>query len=108
MAKKKKSLYGVHPGVAMVQKWIRDLPTRTGRSFEEWLDHIRRDGPGDEKGSRTWLKEQYGMGTNTAWWLAERAHGNGMGLAEEDPDVYLQMAEKYVVEMYAGAKATLK
>jgi hypothetical protein len=34
---KRKSLYGVHPGVAMVQKWIRDLPGKTGRTLEEWM-----------------------------------------------------------------------
>jgi hypothetical protein len=102
MAKKKiKSIYGVHPGIAMVQKWIADLPAKTGRSFEEWLDHIRRDGPATEKDSRVWLKDQYGMGTNTAWWLAERAVGNPMGLQDEDPDQYLEMAEKYVDGQYA-------
>jgi Domain of unknown function (DUF5655) len=105
---KKKSIYSVHPGVAMVQKWISELPEKTGRNLDQWLDHIRRDGPGDEKRSRVWLKKQYGFGTNTAWWLAERAHGNQMGLQEEDPAHYLQMAEVYVQEMYAGAKARLK
>jgi hypothetical protein len=105
---KKKSIYSVHPGVAMVQKWIKDLPAKTGRTYEEWLDHIRRDGPGKEKEARAWLKQQYGMGTNTASWLAERAHGSAMGLREEDPEQYLQMAEVYVKEMYAGPKAGLK
>lgn len=105
---KKKSLYSVHPGVAMVQKWIAELPQKTGRTFEEWLDHIRDDGPGEEKPARDWLKKQYGLGTNTAWWLAERAHGNAMGMAEEDPKQYLQMAEVYVKDMYAGPKAALK
>jgi hypothetical protein len=92
----------------MVQKWIKELPEKTGRTFEQWLDHIRRDGPGTEKEARDWLKKQYGLGTNTAWWLAERAHCNPMGLAEEDPDQYLQMAEIYVRDMYAGPKAGLK
>ncbi len=105
---KKKSIYSVHPGVAMVQKWIKDLPAKTGRTFEEWLDHIRRDGPGTEKEARNWLKAQYGLGTNTAWWLAERTLGNPMGMAEENPDEYLQMAEIYVKDMYAGPKSALK
>ena len=29
-----KSLYSVHPGVQMVQKWIAELPAKTGRSLE--------------------------------------------------------------------------
>jgi hypothetical protein len=34
---KKKTLYSVHPGVAMVQKWVATLPEKTGRSLEEWI-----------------------------------------------------------------------
>jgi len=30
-----KSLYSVHPGVAMVQKWIAELKVKTGRSVDE-------------------------------------------------------------------------
>ena len=36
--------YSVHPGVLMVQKWITDLPAKTGRSFEEWLQYIKKSG----------------------------------------------------------------
>lgn len=105
---KKKNLYSVHPGVAMVQKWIQELPKKTGRSFEEWLEHMRQHGPADQKAARDWLKKQSDLGTNTCWWLAERARGNPMGMAEEDPDEYLKMAEIYVKEMYQGAKGGLK
>jgi hypothetical protein len=31
---KKKSIYGVHPGVAMTQKWIAELKQRTGAAAE--------------------------------------------------------------------------
>jgi hypothetical protein len=31
-----------------------------------------------------------------------------MGIAEEDPDAYLQAAEQYVEEMYSGPKAALR
>lgn len=105
---KSKSLYSVHPGVAMVQKWIQELPEKTGRTLDQWMKHILKDGPGNEKSARDWLKEKYAMGTNTAWWLAERAHGKNKGFAEEDPKQYLQMAEKMVVDQYAAKKAALK
>jgi hypothetical protein len=110
MAKKaKKTLYSVHPGVAMVQGWIATMKEKTGRTLEEWLAHIKKEGPDDEKACRTWLKERYGIGTNTAWWLAERALGkNKLGLADEDPDNYLREAEQYVNDMYAGGKAQLR
>ncbi len=106
MLTKTKSLYSVHPGVAMVQKWVETLPEKTGRSLDEWLKHIKKSGPKDEKECRAWLKETYKLGTNTAWWLAERAQGKGW--EEDSPEAYLQQAEIYVEEMFAGAKAGLR
>jgi len=102
----KKSIYSVHPGVLMTQKWIKELKQKTGRSLEEWLTYIKKSGPKDETGRRAWLKEEHGLGTNTASWLAERAEGKG----EEsgDPDLYLAAAERYVEKMYSGGKAKLR
>jgi hypothetical protein len=34
---KSKTVYDVHPGVGMVQKWIEELKGKTGRSVEEWV-----------------------------------------------------------------------
>ena len=48
-ATKKKSIYGVHPGVLMTQKWIGELKQKTGRSFEEWMKHIKKAGPKDRE-----------------------------------------------------------
>ncbi|MEO8435303.1 MAG: DUF5655 domain-containing protein [Pyrinomonadaceae bacterium] len=101
-----KSIYGVHPGVAMTQKWIAELKQKTGRSLEEWLKLIKKEGPATEEERRKWLKETHGLGTNSAWWMAERS----LGKSEEagDPDSYLRAAEKYVEEMFAGKKAGLR
>src|SRR5882672_5481334 len=71
--KKKKSLYSVHPGVAMVQDWIDKLPEKTGRSLDEWIELVQKSGPQKEKERREWLKTEHKMGTNGAWWIAERA-----------------------------------
>ncbi len=109
MAKRKRpSRYSVHPGVAMVQKWIETLKVKTGRDIDQWMTFIRTKGPKDEKSCRAWLKVEHGIGANTAWWMAERAFGGEMGLAEEDPEVYLANAEGYVDKMFSGPKATLK
>ena len=80
----RKSIYGVHPGVAMTQKWIADLKSKTGRSLDDWLRFIKKNGPKDLKARREWLKTEQGLGTNSAWWLADRADGK----ADEagDPD----------------------
>ena len=45
--REKKSIYGVHPGVLMTQKWIAELKQKTGRSLEEWLAFIKKAGPKD-------------------------------------------------------------
>ena len=105
-ATRRKSIYGVHPGVLMTQKWIADLKQKTGRSLDEWLKFIKKEGPSTEAARRDWLKEQHQLGTNSAWWLAERSVGKG----EEsgDPDAYLKAAEKYVDEMFTGKKEHLR
>src|SRR5712664_3868791 len=102
----KKSIYGVHPGVLMTQKWIAELKHKTGRTLEEWLRLIKKEGPPTEKERCDWLKTKYGLGTNSAWWMAERSVGKGDDLG--DSDTYLKAAEKYVEEMFAGKKEPLR
>jgi hypothetical protein len=90
----------------MAQKWVGDLPEKTGRSLDDWLRLIEAEGPPGEKERREWLKGHYRLGTNTAWWLAERSVGKG--LEDSDPELYLQAADRYVAEMFAGGKAGLR
>lgn len=105
---KSTAIYSVHPGVAMMQKWIAELKPKTGRSLEQWLRHIKSTGPPDEKSCREWLKSAYGFGTNSAWWLSERAFGNAMGMVDDSPESYLAACPVYVDAMYAGPKAQLR
>ena len=103
---KSKSIYSVHPGVAMVRKWIDDLPAKTGRSLDEWLKFIKKSGPKTEKERRDWLKAECGLGSNSASWLAARAEGKGG--EDDDPEAYLRAAEEYVEKMFAGPKESLR
>jgi hypothetical protein len=105
-ATKTKSIYGVHPGVLMTQKWVAELKQKTGRHLDEWIKFIKKEGPPTEQARRDWLKQQHGLGTNSAWWLAERSVGKGEDLA--DADAYLKAAEKYVDEMFSGKKEHLR
>src|SRR5437870_1140544 len=98
MPRTKSNPYSVHPGVAMVQDWIAKLPEKTGRSLGQWLALIKKEGPRTEKERRDWLKSEHGLGTNSAWWLAERAEGKGT--EDDDPEKYLQTALQYVEDMY--------
>lgn len=101
-----RSIYGVHPGVAMTQKWIAELKSKTGRSLDEWLSFIKKNGPKDLKARREWLKTEHGLGTNSAWWLADR--GDGKDDEAGDPDAYLEAAEGYVEKMFSGSKSALR
>jgi hypothetical protein len=103
---KSESLYGVHPGVAMVQKWLAELKETTGRSMEEWTALVKKEGPKDEKSRREWLKTKHKIGANSAWWIAERAEGKGGD--EDTPEVYLKAAVRYVEGQYAGPKEKLR
>lgn len=88
---KTQALYDVSPGVAMMQKWIA---------------LVTKEGPKDEKSRREWLKTKHKLGTNSAWWIAERAEGKGD--EEDSPEAYLKTAVKYVDDQYAGPKQKLR
>lgn len=103
---RKKSIYSVHPGILMTQKWITELKEKTGRSLEEWFAYLKKSGPKGENERRAWLKDKHGLGTNTAWWIVERAEGRGAETS--DPDLYLAAAERDVEKMYSGGKAKLR
>jgi hypothetical protein len=91
----------------MMQKWIAELPEKTGKTLEEWIQVVKASGPATEKERREWLKKEHQFGTNAAWWIAERAEDK-VGTWDDDPEAYLQAAEKYVADMFAGAKAGLR
>jgi hypothetical protein len=105
-APQKKSIYSVHPGVQMVQKWVAELKQKTGRSLDEWLRLVKKSGPKSEKERREWLKQEHGLGTNYAGWIAEHAEGKGKEL--DDPQKYLEAAEGYVEKMFSGGKSGLR
>jgi|SRR5271157_52820 len=101
-----KNLYSPHPSVAMVRKWAAELKEKTGRTLEEWLKLVKKSGLATEGERRGWLKREYALGTNSAWWIARRS----LGKREEfdDPDAYLKAAAGYVEKMFSGRKAALR
>jgi Domain of unknown function (DUF5655)/Domain of unknown function (DUF4287) len=104
---KTKSLYGIHPGVAMLRKSLGELKEKTGRAIEEWIALAKKEGPKDDKARRAWLKAKHKLGTNYAGWVSERVEGKGTA-DMDSPETYLKAAEIYVEEQYAGAKEKLR
>jgi hypothetical protein len=90
----------------MVQKWIQELPEKTGRSLEEWIALTKKSGPPTEKERREWLKKEHKLGTNAASWIAERLEGKGT--EEDSPGGYLKTAAEWVEAQYFGPRAGLR
>jgi Domain of unknown function (DUF5655)/Domain of unknown function (DUF4287) len=101
-----RSLYSLHPGLKMIQSSMRLLEERTGKSAKQWAATAKRDGPAGSAARREWLKTAHGFTTNYARWIADLSAGEG--LAELDPEVYLQTAERYVEAMFSGKRAALR
>ena len=70
---KTKSRYSVHPSLAMMQTVLANMKTKTGRTVDEWVAFIKKNGPKTEVERRAWLRQEHGLGTNYSWWLAERS-----------------------------------
>lgn len=92
------TLYSPHPSIAQTIKWIEQLKEKTGRSLDEWMRFIRKEGPAAEAERSRWLKDKVKLGTNTAHWLAARSVGKGT--EDEDPEVYLKQAGQWVEAMF--------
>jgi hypothetical protein len=106
-SRKNPDLYDVHPGIAMVQKWIGELKEKTGRTVEEWLALVEKEGPKTGHKARVeWLKTKHKIGNNSAWWIAERAGGKSG--KEDTPEGYLETAAEYVEAQYSGKKEQLR
>lgn len=103
---KSTNIYSVHPSLKMVQDAIAKLKEKTGRTLDGWIKYTNKNGPKDIPGRRDWLKNENGLGTNYAAWLADWSAGKGE--EDGDPDKYLAAAVRYVESMYSGKKAALK
>jgi hypothetical protein len=92
------SLYSLHPSFGMMNTRFANIPKRTGKTVEDWIDLVNRYGPKTETEQRDWLRKEHKLSMSDAWWVVERSAGRGM--EEYDP-------EGMVEDMYA-AKAGLR
>ncbi|HZS26941.1 MAG TPA: DUF5655 domain-containing protein [Candidatus Angelobacter sp.] len=100
-----KTSYDVHPSLAMFQSSLAGLKQKTGRTLDEWIKFVEKEGPPTEKERRAWLKQKHGLGMNYASWIAECSVGKG---DDGTPETYLKQADEHVEKMYSGAKEALR
>jgi len=99
-------MYDVHPGVAMLRKWADELPGTTGRSLDQWAKFIDNSGIKGRHERIAFLKDEHGLGTNSAAFIVDYAADKHSW--DGDPDVYLAQAAEHVEAQYAGPKAALR
>ena len=99
--------YSVHPGVAMVQKWVNELKAKTGRTLEEWCAYITKEGPDELAGP-----PRVAQGRSTS---SGRTRPGGWpnvptvsrpGTRARSPT--WPLPRQYVDEMFSGPKADLR
>jgi len=98
--------YDVHPGVAMVQKFVAELPGKTGKPLEEWGELVDAQALDTAAEKRDFLRKKHGFGTNAAAWIVE--YTDGQPTWDADPDSYLVCADGFVDDMYSGDREHLR
>ncbi len=98
-------MYTVHPSVAYQRRVVENLPSKTGRSIEEWARLVQDEGPPGSKERRSWLKSVHGIGGTTGSLIVNNLEG--LDPESFDGAAYLDAAVGYVDDMYSGKKAHL-
>lgn len=79
----------------------RNLPEKTGRTFEEWVAIARESGLKTRKERIAWLKSEHKLGSVTAMFIASESEGKSIVDEYSDEGALLDA-------MYAGDKAALR
>lgn len=85
----------------MIEAIRRNLPAKTGRTFDQWVALAKKKGLKDRKRLTEWLKSEHKLGTVTAHFIAADAMGESIADAYADEGALLD-------GMYAGERAALR
>lgn len=85
----------------MIEAIQRNLPQKTGRSFEQWVALAKKRKTDDRKALTAWLKSEHSLGTVTAHFIAADALGRSIADAYADEGALLDA-------MYGGERAALR
>jgi hypothetical protein len=56
----------------------RNLPEKTGKTYEQWVALAKKSGPKDRNQLAAWLKSEHNLGTVTAKFIAADASGKSL------------------------------
>jgi predicted transport protein len=79
----------------------RNLPEKTGRTFDEWVEAARTSGLRTCKERIAWLKSKHGLGSVTAMFIAAESEGRSIVGEYSDEGALLD-------GMYGGEKVALR
>jgi predicted transport protein len=79
----------------------RNLPAKTGRTFQQWVDLVKKAGLATRPERVQWLKSKHQLGAVTANFIAAEAEGRSIIDAYADESALLET-------MYSGEKAALR
>lgn len=79
----------------------RNLPAKTGKTFDQWVAITKKSGLATRKERVAWLKSEHGLGTVTATFIAAEAEGRSIVGEYADEGALLD-------SMYGGEKAALR
>jgi hypothetical protein len=79
----------------MMQAVVANLPKKTGKSLQQWIAILKKDGPSDSKEKVAWLKSVHKLGHVTAQIVVANAEGHG--------DIY-DDADKLVDDLFGAGK----
>jgi hypothetical protein len=79
----------------------RNLPERTGRTFDEWVALAKQAGLAGRKETVAWLKSEHQLGMVTATFIAAEAEGKSIEATYSDEGALLD-------GMYSGDRAALR
>ena len=85
----------------MIEAIRRNLPQKTGRSFDRWVFLAKKEGPKEQKALTAWLKCKHALGSVTAHFISAEAVGKSVVDAYADEGALLD-------KMYAGDLAAMR
>lgn len=83
----------------MVQAIVDGMPAKTGKTAEQWVEVLKKDGPEGHKAQVDWLKIEHGLGHMQASLVAEFLKHGGNVYADGD---------RLIDKLFSGKSAPIR